>query len=82
MATYTDDELVNPSYIGTKIVRARPMGKETFENKKKGTPEAEVSGKTPGYMVIYEDGYVSWSPEEVFERCYRRITDEEKKLAI
>lgn len=33
-----------------------------------------------GYKVIYEDGYISWSPKEVFERCYREITLNEKGL--
>lgn len=51
-------------YIGTKIVMAWPQEKD---------------GK-PGYAVKYEDGYTSWSPQEVFERCYRPITDQEKFL--
>jgi len=33
-----------------------------------------------GYKVVYDDGYVSWSPRDVFERCYRLITDTEKAL--
>ena len=33
-----------------------------------------------GYKVRYEDGYTSWSPKEVFERCYRIITNSEIKL--
>ena len=24
-----------------------------------------------GYMVTYEDGYVSWSPKEAFDKAYR-----------
>lgn len=35
-----------------------------------------------GYKVMYEDGYISWSPKEVFERCYREITEKEKGLVI
>jgi hypothetical protein len=27
--------------------------------------------ETPGYTVQYEDGYVSWSPKDVFEKAYR-----------
>lgn len=27
----------------------------------------------PGYVVIYEDGYRSWSPVEAFENGYNRI---------
>lgn len=33
-----------------------------------------------GYKVMYEDGYISWSLKEVFERCYRLITETEKKI--
>ena len=51
-------------YIGTKIVRAYSEDKD---------------GK-PGYHVTYEDGYESWSPREVFERCYRVLGDSEKNL--
>ena len=25
----------------------------------------------PGYIVMYEDGCISWSPKEVFEKGYR-----------
>lgn len=62
------------SYIGTKVVTARPMTKEQFSG-------SEIDGLNPqGYEVTYEDGYVSWSPKEVFERCYREITSAEKGL--
>jgi hypothetical protein len=27
----------------------------------------------PGYKVVYEDGYESWSPKDVFEKAYRGI---------
>ena len=42
-------------YLGTKTVMAEPQEKD---------------GKA-GYKVVYEDGYVSWSPKEVFEKAYR-----------
>jgi len=41
-------------YIGTKIVEAWPESKDGQE----------------GYAVKYADGYVSWSPKEVFENAY------------
>ena len=53
------------SYIGTKVVKARPH------------PGANG---VPGYEVLYEDGYRSWSPADVFVRCYRVITLQEKEL--
>lgn len=51
-------------YIGTKIILAEPKAKEGVE----------------GYEVMYEDGYVSWSPKTTFERAYRLITDQELDL--
>lgn len=29
----------------------------------------------PGYYVVYDDGYTSWSPVEAFEQGYTRIQD-------
>lgn len=64
-------------YIGTKIILAEPMGEPDFVAMM-GKPH--VDNERPGYKVVYEDGYVSWSPKEVFERSYRRITDAELAL--
>lgn len=55
-------------YIGTKIISAKPMTKGDF-NKYKGY-ENPKSPDTKGYMVVYPDGYESWSPAEVFEKAY------------
>lgn len=59
-------------YIGTKTVQAMPAvrkgGKICMpgdENPKSLDPVED------GYMVVYEDGYESWSPKEVFEKAYR-----------
>jgi len=41
-------------YIGTKIIEAWPA----------------VKNEQEGYAVKYADGYVSWSPKEVFENAY------------
>lgn len=60
------------SYIGTKVVQAELQMKEF---KDLGGARNE-----PGYKVVYEDGYVSWSPKNVFERCYREISSAEKEL--
>lgn len=49
------------TYIGTKIVNAQPEQRQGLD----------------GYRVEYNDGYTSWSPKDVFERCYREMTKEE-----
>ncbi len=59
------------SYIGTKVVQAEPQA--GFD---------KDGAEAPGYKVVYEDGYVSWSPREVFERCYREVTIAESALIL
>lgn len=44
-------------YVGTKIV----------------TAWAQEKDGQPGYAVKYKDGYISWSPKEVFEESYLMI---------
>ena len=34
---------------------------------------ANATAEDPGYYVVYEDGYVSWSPTKAFEEGYKRI---------
>lgn len=71
------------SYIGTKVVLARPMSEDEFLETVKGKTKEEIRMRETqgdGYEVTYEDGYVSWSPKAVFERCYREISGQEKQL--
>ncbi len=71
------------SYIGTKVVLARPMSEDEFLETVKGKTKEEIRMRETqgdGYEVTYEDGYVSWSPKEVFERCYREISGKEEQL--
>lgn len=73
-------ELGEPvTYVGTKVVHAVPMGRLDY-NTLRGwaMPADEVD--EPGYLVQYADGgesnvegfggYISWSPQDVFERAY------------
>lgn len=58
------------TYIGTKTIKAVPMGKAEAEKvlDKSITP---ATPGTDGYLVEYPDGYRSWSPKKVFEEAYR-----------
>ena len=60
------------AYIGTKVVQAEPEER----------PNGLDQKLEPGYKILYEDGYTSWSPKDVFERCYREITADEKDLVM
>lgn len=67
-------------YIGAKLIKAVPMSNQDFK-RAQGVESDTASEEAPGYRVTYEDGYVSWSPKETFERAYRKVSDSEKALA-
>ncbi|MDY3690851.1 MAG: Gp49 family protein [Dysosmobacter sp.] len=67
-------------YIGTKLIEAEPAWKITPPGRK---PYIETSNNCDcesgskiedGYKVRYADGYESWSPKNVFERAYLKMT--------
>lgn len=65
------------NYIGVKIVKAEPMTKGEFEKRKGSVSPLLEKDLAEGYMVKYPDGYVSWSPKDVFETAYRPLDCEE-----
>ena len=76
-------------YIGSKIVKAWPAIR--FWRGPEFAPEyAKVGDILPagcakvedGYRIQYEDGYISWSPKDVFEEAYRETTGMSFGLAI
>lgn len=70
-------------YIGTKQIEATPAirkGGNVY------LPE-DVIPKTmepaeEGYKVVYEDGYESWSPKEVFDKAYKIAETPKDRLMI
>ena len=58
-------------YVGTKIIHAE---KAMRLNGKVYLPEDPIPRTMEpfehGYRVVYEDGYTSWSPQDVFEKAY------------
>lgn len=78
---------MSKQYIGSKIVKAWPAWRCTFLGSKVMyvcLDEVIPSGckAEEGYRVEYEDGYLSWSPKEVFEAAYRETTGMSFGLAI
>jgi hypothetical protein len=63
-------------YIGTKIIDALPTTQGEFRISKCAAANLtfvpDDDDEREGYMVIYEDGYVSWSPKDTFEKAYRK----------
>ena len=66
-------------YIGSKLILGSPMDECSFlrDIKHQDVTNRETR---PGYKVTYPDGYVSWSPKDVFEGSYRKVTQSEKAL--
>lgn len=54
------------TYIGTKIVNAEPS--DAWQRFGAHAPDS------PGYKVVYLDGYISWSPKDTFEEVYREMS--------
>jgi len=77
-------------YVGTKIIGAKLSNLEEYKKEKYGETVilTEHDRKIIGYIVYYpgigvnKDIYISWSPKEVFELCYREILPEEIDLII
>lgn len=59
-------------YIGVNIIKAEPCKAW----KDMGTHKVGDDG----YKVIYPDGYISWSPKEVFEETYHMTPMSVKKF--
>lgn len=68
-------------YIGTKMIRAEPMTRASYNEFRGWKLPVDEEGTDAGYLVEYLDGgkqnvpshagYVSWSPQEQFDAAYR-----------
>lgn len=59
-------------YVGTKIIQAKPMTRGEYNLFRGWTIPADEKPCDEGYLVQYEDGYISWSPKATFEESYRK----------
>lgn len=79
-------------YIGTKFINAKPMTRLEYNQFRGWNLPADENGEDEGYLVEYLDGgqantekysgYVSWSPEKVFDNAYRPVDGMSFGLAI
>jgi len=61
------------TYIGTKKIDAQPMDLGEYNKYRGWTMPEDEDPEKKGYLVVYPDGYESWSPNEVFEEAYREV---------
>lgn len=74
------------TYIGTKLIRAKPMTRLAYNQFRGWTLPFDENGDDAGFLVEYTDGgkantaeyegYVSWSPADVFARAYHEVDDD------
>lgn len=61
-------------FIGTKLVAGVPMTRGEYNESRGWTPPEGEDQTVEGYQVTYyPDGYVSWSPKDVFEEAYSEV---------
>ena len=80
------------TYIGTKLVRMKPMTRAEYNDFRGWQLPADENGSDEGYLVEYLDGgepntphyagYVSWSPKEQADNAYRTTDGMSFGLAI
>ena len=59
------------SYIGIKLIKAKPATfGEARDILKRPATEKDPVQDTPGYLVQYTDGYISWSPKDIFDKSH------------
>ena len=61
-------------YIGTKLIQAEPAYRIDGKIYLKSGAVPRVMNREDGYKVVYQDGYESWSPKDVFETAYLPVT--------
>lgn len=79
-------------YIGVKLINAQPMNRADYNTLRGWQLPADENGADQGFLVEYLDGgkanhphfegYISWSPKEVFERAYGLVTGMTFGLAL
>lgn len=79
-------------HIGVKEINAFPMTRKAYNALRGWEVPVDENPSDEGYLVEYLDGgqrnhpeyegYISWSPKEVFERAYRPVAGMTFGLAI
>lgn len=66
-------ELEFAKYIGTKLIKAKPMTRGEYNAYRGWKIPEDENPEDDGYLVVYvdSDDYVSWSPKDIFDRAYR-----------
>lgn len=79
-------DLSPTTYLGTKVVHGTPMNRLDYNILRGWELPEDENGADEGFLVQYTepgntnvpgfDGYVSWSPRDIFEKSYVPVTAE------
>jgi len=69
-------------YIGSKIVGAKPMDRKEYNDFRGWGMPKDEDGTDEGYLVQYQDGYISWCPKTQFEDANRKTSGLSFGLAL
>lgn len=79
-------------YIGTKVIKAKPMTRAEYNDYRGWDLPVDEDGTDEGFLVEYvdggqanhkdHDGYISWSPKDVFSRAYKPVFGMSFSLAL
>jgi len=70
------------NYLGTKFLEATPMKLGAYNEFRGWTIPNNEDPEAEGFLVVYPDGYESWSPKGQFEKAYRETDGLSFGLAI
>lgn len=59
-------------YVGTKIIEAYPMTRGDYNTLRGWVIPENENPNDKGFVVQYDDNYISWSPEYAFKGSYRK----------
>ena len=71
-------------YIGTKEIKSMPMSRGEYNKLRGWEVPSDENPNDEGYLIEYADskknhpnfdGYISWSPKNIFEAAYQNISD-------
>lgn len=65
------------TYFGAKQIEAKTMTLGAYNEYRGWQIPDDENPQREGYLVIYPDGYQSWSPKEVFEDAYAWVPENE-----
>lgn len=69
-------------FVGIKEIQATPLTRGKYNELQGWEPPVGEDQSVKGYLVVYPDGYVSWSPAETFEDAYRTSGNMSYSMAL